>query len=92
MKDCYMPKTTGQKLGYLAEECGEVLAAVGKTIRWGTESYDPTVGVNLRETNAEWILREIQDLKLAIKIVENDLKTGGKYGDPDIAVGDGNRY
>jgi len=41
MKPQYEPKTTEQALGYLVEECGEVLAAVGKTQRWGLESTNP---------------------------------------------------
>jgi NTP pyrophosphatase (non-canonical NTP hydrolase) len=66
----YYPKTDVQKLGYLAEECGEVLAAVGKTIRWGLDSYNPELPETERETNRQWILRELQDLKTAIAIVE----------------------
>ena len=34
MKPEYEPKDTLQKLGYLIEECGEVLAAAGKSVRW----------------------------------------------------------
>jgi NTP pyrophosphatase (non-canonical NTP hydrolase) len=73
MKPQYRPRTTKQKLGYLAEECGEVLAAVGKTIRWGLESYNPEPGAS-SETNRAWILREIKDLKEAIDIVEAALR------------------
>ena len=35
MKPGYEPETFKEKLGYLIEECGEVLAAAGKTIRCG---------------------------------------------------------
>lgn len=35
MKEIYKPETVEQKLGYLVEECGEVLSAIGKSIRWG---------------------------------------------------------
>jgi NTP pyrophosphatase (non-canonical NTP hydrolase) len=73
MKECYRPKTEKQKLGYLVEECGEVMAAVGKTIRWGLESYNPELPYAERETNRQWILRELQDLKGAIKFVEDSL-------------------
>jgi hypothetical protein len=41
MKPQYKPRTTNQKLGYLVEECGEVLAAVGKAQRWGLENFNP---------------------------------------------------
>lgn len=74
MKDIYRPRTQEQKLGYLVEECGEVMAAVGKTIRWGLSSYNPEIPVKERETNRQWILRELQDLKQAIKMAENAIK------------------
>jgi NTP pyrophosphatase (non-canonical NTP hydrolase) len=64
----YYPKTLDQKLGYLVEECGEVLAAVGKTQRWGIESRNPNMGPT-SETNRQWILRELRDLEQAIAIV-----------------------
>jgi len=73
MKDKYRPKTVDQKLGYLVEECGEVLAAVGKTLRWGLDSYNPELPKKKRETNRDWILRELQDLKLAIELVEKEI-------------------
>ena len=73
MKPEYEPKTIDQKLGYLVEECGEVLAAVGKTQRWGLESFNPEPGAS-RETNREWILRELSDLQNAIDIVRTTLE------------------
>ena len=65
----YEPKTLAGKLGYLVEECAEVLAAVGKTQRWGLESFNPEVPPENRETNREWILREMLDLERAIGMV-----------------------
>lgn len=73
MKLQYRPKSTRQKLGKLVEECGEVLAAIGKTQRWGLESYNPELPPSQRESNRKWILREIKDLKEAIQIVEDCL-------------------
>ncbi len=70
MKPQYMPKTIEAKLGYLVEECGEVLAAVGKTQRWGLASVDPTSKDDEPETNRAWVMRELQDLKNAIAILE----------------------
>jgi len=69
----YLPRTMEQKLGYLVEECGEVLAAVGKTQRWGLESRNPEVVPSESETNARWILREMDDLELAIGIARRAL-------------------
>ena len=70
MKKEYMPETEQQILGYLAEECGEVVAAVGKTIRWGMESVNPELPENQQEMNWQWIRREIKDLKRAIRLYE----------------------
>jgi len=72
MKPQYEPRNTKAKLGYFVEECGEVLAAVGKTQRWGLESRNPEPGAS-QETNRQWILRELQDLKGAIARVETAL-------------------
>lgn len=74
MKPQYEPKTIEQKLGYLVEECGEVLGAVGKSQRWGLESVNPELPPEQQETNRGWILRELQDLKRAIEFVEMDLE------------------
>jgi len=73
VKPQYEPKNMQQRLGYLVEECGEVLAAAGKTIRWGLDGFNPEPGAS-RETNAEWLLREIQDLKGAISRIETYLR------------------
>lgn len=64
----YEPLAYLDKVGYLVEECGEVLAAVGKTIRWGLESVNPTLPPEQQETNRNWILRELPDLRKAIAI------------------------
>lgn len=74
IKTQYMPISGTDKLGYLVEECGEVLAAVGKSIRWGINSTNPEIPFEERETNGEWIKRELIDLKRAIKMVEDHLR------------------
>jgi NTP pyrophosphatase (non-canonical NTP hydrolase) len=74
MEERYTPVTLDEKLGYLVEEAGEVLAAVGKTLRWGVESYNPDLGPE-SESNREWILRELDDLENAIKLVREELRT-----------------
>lgn len=74
MKEKYRPKTLNQKLGYLTEECGEVLAAVGKARRWGLASCNPEIAFDKRETNRAWILRELDDLEEAIKLLRTALR------------------
>ncbi len=75
MNPDYVPKTLEQKLGYLIEECGEVLAAAGKTTRWGRESVNPELPKEEQETNADWLLREMRDLERAIKFVREELES-----------------
>ncbi len=53
-------------LAHVVEECGEVLAAAGKTQRWGRDSVDPTLKEQYQETNEKWLLRELTDLEEAI--------------------------
>ena len=53
-------------LGHFIEECGEALAAAGKTLRWGWASYNPEIPVTDRETNAQWLQREMVDLRDAM--------------------------
>lgn len=66
VKPEYEPQTIAQMLGYLVEECGEVMAAVGKAQRWGLASSNPELPEDQRETNGDWILREMDDLEGAI--------------------------
>lgn len=78
MKAKYEPKTLQQKLGYLIEECGEVMQATGKSVRWGLDSYNPEVPRMPKDTNQDWLLRELDDLERAIGYVRSAL--GGKDG------------
>lgn len=54
-------------LSHAIEECGEFLAAAGKTQRWGLESVDPTLPPGEREHNGRWLLRELDDVEGALK-------------------------
>jgi len=68
----YEPRTDTQRLGYLIEECGEVLAAAGKSVRWGLDSYNPELP-QPSELNREWLARELNDLEAAIARVREIL-------------------
>lgn len=57
-------------LGHAIEECGEFLAAAGKLQRHGAESYDPTVSVDKRESNMDWMKREMRDVREAMLRLE----------------------
>lgn len=70
MKPEYEPKTREQIYGYLIEECGEVLQAAGKTLRWGEHSTNPEIPPDVRIPNARWLMAEMQDLRGAISRME----------------------
>ena len=53
-------------LGHVVEECGEVMAAAGKTLRWGWASANPELPMHERETNIVWLQREMKDLRDAM--------------------------
>ena len=73
MKKKYKPLENDEKLGYLVEECGEVISAIGKSMRWGMESFNPELPEKEQETNRNWIRRELKDLKRAVRLVEQRL-------------------
>jgi NTP pyrophosphatase (non-canonical NTP hydrolase) len=77
MKPQYEPKTEQQHLGYLVEEAGEVLAAAGKSQRWGLDSSNPELPADQRETNADWLWREMRDLEGAIQRMKDFLTFNG---------------
>ncbi len=71
MKPQYEPKTREQFYGYLIEECGEVLHAAGKTLRWGEASMNPELPFGAdRESNLVWLRRELADLRGAVDRME----------------------
>jgi hypothetical protein len=69
----YLPMTLPNKLAHLAEEAGEVVAAVGKMLRFGLDSENPELPDGVREKNRVWLKRELADLKKAIAKVEEFL-------------------
>lgn len=62
----YIREGFDHAIGHLIEECGEVLAAAGKTLRWGLKSVNPEVPEDEQETNEAWLRRELDDLEAAI--------------------------
>ena len=70
MKPQYEPKTREQHYGYLIEEAGEVLAAAGKTLRWGELSANPEIRMQDRVTNVAWLRDEMRDLRGALDRME----------------------
>jgi predicted RND superfamily exporter protein len=68
-------KNREEALAQLNEECGEVVAAIGKTMRFGYYSVNPLLAVSEQEMNIDWVKRETQDLKLAIENFERFFET-----------------
>lgn len=59
--------------GKAIEEAGELIAALGKSMRWGWESVNPEIPVHQRETNANWVRREMADLRGALDNLEMEM-------------------
>ena len=70
----YLQSGFEKQLSHIIEECGEVLAAAGKTQRWGRYSYNPELPPDQRESNLTWLVRELSDLKQAITRFEKTIK------------------
>lgn len=62
----YLQKGFDKQLSHVIEECGEVLAAAGKTQRWGLKSVNPEIPSEQQETNRDWLVRELEDLRQAV--------------------------
>lgn len=62
-----------KRLAHFIEECGEALAAAGKTQRWGAHSVNPLLPPCEQEANITWLRREIEDVKLAIERLEESI-------------------
>lgn len=81
-------------LACLVEECGETLAAAGKTQRWGLNSVNPELPPERQETNRDWLLRELLDLDAAIQRVQATIKEEGwcATGNAELDCGTPNHF
>lgn len=59
--------------GKAIEECAELIAALGKSLRWGWDSVNPDLSPEQQETNASWVRREMQDVRGALDNLENEM-------------------
>lgn len=67
----YMRRGLDFARGKMIEECGELCAALGKSLRWGWLSSNPEIADG--ETNAEWIAREMQDVRGALDNLQREM-------------------
>lgn len=72
MDQKYMRPGLSFAMGKAIEEAGEFLAALGKTQRWGFYSTNPELGPE-SEINANWIAREMSDLRDALDNLERHM-------------------
>ncbi len=59
--------------GKMIEELGELQAALGKSLRWGWTSVNPELSPENQETNADWVRREIADVRGALDNLEREI-------------------
>lgn len=52
-----------EEIGEMMGPIGDLLAALGKTKRWGWDSTNPEIPVHMRETNRDWVRRALIDAK-----------------------------
>lgn len=72
-----------ERLAWLAEECAEVIQAIGKILRHGYESYDPS---DLKHKgNRADLERELNDVLAAIGLMEKK----GDISTPTAELPDG---
>jgi hypothetical protein len=65
-------KTT-EEIGELMEAFGRLLAAFGKTGRWGWSSVNPELPKEQQETNMAWVRREMADVRGALDNLEREM-------------------
>ncbi len=59
--------------GKVIEECGELCAALGKSLRWGWLSENPEIPRAERITNLVWVRAEMQDVRDALDNLEREI-------------------
>lgn len=82
----YMRPGLDFAVGKTIEEAGELQAALGKTLRWGWASYNPELPVEKRETNRDWVRREIADLRGALDSLEREMTANLMIAEPRDAM------
>lgn len=70
----YMRAGLDFAVGKAVEEVGELLAAIGKTQRWGWFSVNPELKPADQESNLAWVRREMEDVRGALDNLEKELE------------------
>lgn len=69
----FLPGTVDGCVAHAIEECGEFVAAAGKTLRFGYQSVNPLLPPAEQETNLAWLRRELADVRQAMDRLEAKL-------------------
>lgn len=84
-----------EEAGETITELAQLVAALGKMQRWGQDSYDPTKIPGYRETNIDWVRRqmiaarrEFRDLEDAIERMELAALAEREAGSAQVVDGD----
>ncbi len=72
MNEEYVKPGLNHALGRVVEEAGELMAALGKTVRFGFFAHDPEKGAD-GEKNHEWVRREMADVLYALDALEKEM-------------------
>jgi hypothetical protein len=82
----YLQDGFDKKLAHVIEECGEFLAAAGKTQRWGPFSVNPELPREMQEFNVDWLWREMMDLSETMgRLIESIQAGEHKRADSELS-------
>lgn len=74
MHKTYIKYDFDSSLGHIVEECGEVLMAAGKGLRFGWDSVNPELPYEKQESNILWLRRELKDLRGSLDRLEKAIE------------------
>lgn len=70
----FLQQGLDKKLAHFLEECGEAISAGAKCQRWGMDAVNPLLPPEEQETNKDWLLREINDVKATAELLLVELQ------------------
>ena len=70
----YMHPGLDFAMGKAIAEAGELMAALGKTLRWGWSSVNPELPSTQQEPNASWVRREMAAVRHALDNLEKEME------------------
>ena len=74
MQSQYIQEGLQHARGRAIEECGELIAALGKSVRFGWLACNPELPADKQEANFEWVARELGDVMDALSRLKNEMR------------------